>query len=154
MSPLFGKKQDEGGGAPDQMGAQLQAELDRLNALPLKQLASEVMAKGFGPGGPGADDSGVTTGGPNMSSGPEASDIAYEFVKYQDYYPAKPTPDDLLWGQIVRLVAEGLQELEHASLVRAQMHTDQNGFDYATTRLGRAALAQGAIDRVLGGGTL
>ncbi len=79
MSPLFGKK-EEGGSGPDQMGALLQAELDRLNALPLKQLASEVMAKGFGPGGPGADDGGVTTGGPNASSGPEASDLAYEFV--------------------------------------------------------------------------
>jgi hypothetical protein len=60
----------------------------------------------------------------------------------------------VLWRQFSRIIAEGLQELEHASLVRAQMHTSQNSLDFTTTRLGRAALEQGAVEGILGGGSL
>lgn len=125
-----------------------------MSALSVAQLAAEVMTKGFGPGGPGADDGSVTVGGPNADSGIEVADIAGTFVTYQPQYFGTPSPNEVLWRQLSRIIAEGLQELEHASLVRAQMHTSQNSLDFTTTRLGRAALDQGAVERILGGGTL
>ncbi len=54
MSPLFGHHDDDNEQA--QNVAALQAEVQRLDSLSLEQLASEVMRKGFGPGGPGADE--------------------------------------------------------------------------------------------------
>src|ERR1022692_1524012 len=137
MSPMFGKKDEPG--QPPQADAALQAEFDRVSALSLVQLASEVMTKGFGPGGPGADDSSVTVGGPNADSGIEVTGIADKFVNYQPQYFGIPSPSEVLWRQFSRIIAEGLQELEHASLVRAQMHTSQNSLDFTTTRLGRAS---------------
>jgi hypothetical protein len=47
------------------------------------------------------------------------------------------------------LVAEGLQELEHASLVRCQVHTAMGTFDWAATRRGRAALQRGAVEQIM-----
>lgn len=138
MSPMFGKKDEPG--QPPQADAALQAEFDRVSALSLVQLASEVMTKGFGPGGPGADDSSVTVGGPNADSGIEVTGIADKFVNYQPQYFGIPSPSEVLWRQFSRIIAEGLQELEHASLVRAQMYTSQNSLDFTTTRLGRASL--------------
>jgi hypothetical protein len=49
MPPLFGGK-DEG---QDDV-AVMTADIDRLDALPLRELAAEVMTKGFGSDGPGA----------------------------------------------------------------------------------------------------
>ena len=48
-----------------------------------------------------------------------------------------------------KLAAEGLQELEHASLVRAQLHTNINYLDWTATRRGRAALASGDVQQIL-----
>lgn len=75
MSPLFGHKDG------DDRGSALQVEVDRLDALSLPALAAEVMTKGFGPGGPGADEKNdVTVGGPNIHAGAAVSDIAIEFA--------------------------------------------------------------------------
>ncbi len=144
MSPLFGHKDDSQQQASPGSDA-LQAEVQRLESLPLPQLAAEVMRNGFGPGGPGADESDtVTTGGANINAGPEVSDIAQTFM------PAGAArADEQLRLRLYRVIAEGLQALEHASLVRAQMHTSMNGLDYALTRLGQAALEQGTVDAVL-----
>jgi hypothetical protein len=61
-----------------------------------------------------------------------------------------PTPEDVqLRERITRLVAEGLQELEHASLVRCQVHTAMGSFDWAATRRGRAALERGAVEHIM-----
>jgi hypothetical protein len=147
MSPLFGRKDHEDGTA---QGIEvLQAEFDRLNALPIRQLAAEVLVRGFGPGGPGADDEDVTVGQMNIFAGPSASLIAKEFASYRNLPSSTPSAQEKLWNRIVRLIAEGLQELEHASLVRAQMHTSSGSFDYATTRRGRAALDRGEVERIL-----
>jgi hypothetical protein len=49
------------------------------------------------------------------------------------------------------LVAEGVQALEHASLVRAQVHTAMGALDYTVTRAGRAALESNSVARILDG---
>jgi hypothetical protein len=130
VSP-FGKKDQGQPGGPD-----LQPELDRLGALDLRQLAAEVMAKGFGPDGPASDGL------------PTVSMIATAFVP-GDSRGASDQIDllhDIVW--------EGVQVLEHASLVRFAVWSSEGGKFFKLTRLGRAALEQGAVDRVLGGGTL
>lgn len=57
------------------------------------------------------------------------------------------------------MVAEGVQVLEHACLVRSVLRQGAGGavgwsVDWTITRLGRAALAQNAGERILGGGNL
>jgi hypothetical protein len=116
MSPLFGHKDRQAAKDTDeQMNATLQAELDRLGSLSIEDLAAEVMVKGFGPGGPGQDDDHVTVGRQNANSGPDVYDIAHGFVDYGGtYLYGTPLPLEILWRGILKLVAEGLQELEHA----------------------------------------
>jgi len=125
----------------------MRQELDRLAALSLTDLAAEVMVKGFGPAGPGADDDAISLGQANIGAGPDAVDISREFVPDAVSFP---TDEDLqLRARIAKLVAEGLQELEHASLVRCQMHTSSGYFDWAATRRGRAALERNEVKTVL-----
>lgn len=152
MSPLFGHKDDDGDdkqGQLDTWRQSAEAEIERLSALPLPALAAEVMTKGFGPGGPGADDDKISLGQANISAGPTASDISYELV------PASsarfPGEEELqLRQRVAKLAAEGLQQLEHASLVRAQLHTSMGEFDWAATRRGRAAIEQDQVTAILG----
>jgi hypothetical protein len=59
-----------------------------------------------------------------------------------------------LQARMYQLIAEGLQVLEHASLVRTEWHANAGGLSYVATRLGRAALEQDAVDHVLSGGSL
>jgi hypothetical protein len=122
VSP-FGHKDDD----KQEMLAQwrvAQAEFERLNALPMIELATEVMIRGFGSGSPGADDDAITLGQANVNAGPTAQTISYAFAPERAFTLPVPTPEDVkLRDRIAKLVAEGLQELEHASLVRCQMHT-------------------------------
>lgn len=85
-----------------------------------------------------------------MSRGTTVGAIATEFSPDGTTRGA----DERVRLRLQRLVAEGVQALEHASLVRAQMHTAMGSLDYALTRLGRTALERGAVERVLGGGSL
>lgn len=141
MSALFGHQQtDEEGPA----GASLQDEVERLDTLSLSDLAAEVLHRGFGPGGPGEDpDEQVSVGGANIASGVEIGDIAATFNDDR-------RSDEGLRLRLQRLVAEGVQVLEHARLVRTQMHTSQGGLDYVLTRRGRAAVRDGTAERILG----
>jgi hypothetical protein len=150
MSPLFGHKDEESDPRFEQWRGATQAEFERLSALSLVDLAAEVMTKGFGPDGPGADDDSITLGQANFNSGPTANDISYHFAPDWDERSPALTQDDLaLRGRISKLVAEGLQELEHASLVRYQLHTDMGYLDWAATRRGRAALERGEVGSIL-----
>jgi hypothetical protein len=135
MSPLFGHKDDGESGM-----TALQAEVDRLGSLSLPELAAEVMSKGFAPGCPGGDES-VTVGGPSINAGVTVAALAAEFVS--------GAADEGLRVRRDRLIAEGVQALEHASLVRAQLHTAMGGLDYAVTRLGTAAVGRGTVAQVL-----
>ncbi len=131
MSP-FGKKDQQAGSADAAVGA----EVDRLNGLALRELGVEVMQKGFGPTCP-ADD-GLPT--PSM--------IAEVFVPN-----AERSSEDQLEA-LRDLMWEGVQVLEHASLVRFAVYSSEGGKFFKLTRLGRAALEKNAVDRVLSGGTL
>ena len=150
MSPLFGNKETDSPATGQDAGGALPAEFARISSLSLPQLASEVMTKGFGPGGPGANDDAITVGGMNINAGPTVGQIAAAVLPGSDARGV----DAALREHLFRIVAEGVQTLEHASLVRAQIHSSSGSLDYAATRLGRAALEQGAVDRILGGGTL
>lgn len=127
----------------------LEAEIERLDQLPLPSLAAEVMGRAFGPGAEWEDpEEEVTVEGPSDGAGATVEAIATAMA------PDGTTKwvDDRTRLRLRRLVAEGVQALEHASLVRAQMHTGMGGFDYTPTRLGRTVLAAGAVAEVVGGG--
>lgn len=153
MSPLFGHKDEEQQDKQkkiEEWRQAMQAEIERLNSLPLVELAAEVMVKGFGPGGPGVDDDAISLGQQNANAGPTANDISLEFVSDRGFAFPSPTPDDFnLRERLAKLVAEGLQQLEHASLVRVQMHTAMGQLDWAATRRGRAALEGNEVQSIL-----
>jgi hypothetical protein len=140
---LFGSRGDRSAET-----AELEAEIERLDQLPLPALATEVMAKAFGPGAAWEDpEEEVTVGGPSVGAGATVPGIA-----------AAMGPDGSTKGadertrlRLQRLVAEALQALEQAQLIRPQMHTAMNSLDYTPTRLGRKVLAAGAVAEVVGG---
>jgi hypothetical protein len=73
--------------------------------------------------------------------------ITFGILEFSRYITAE---DRFLREQIIKLVAEGLQQLEHASLVRCQAHSEETGgFDWAATRRGRAALDRGQVQAIL-----
>ena len=140
---LFGSRGDRSAEA-----AELAAAVERLDQMPLPALAGEVMAKAFGPGAEWEDpEEEVTVSGPNVGAGATVVGIA-----------AAMAPDGSTRGadertrlRLQRLVAEAVQVLEHAELIRVQMHTAMNCLDYTPTRLGRTVLAAGAVAEVVSG---
>jgi hypothetical protein len=126
----------------------LETEIERLDQLPLPVLAAAVMAKAFGPGGEWEDpEEEVTIGGPGDGAGATVGAIASAMAPDG----TARWVDDRTRLRLERLVAEGVQTLEHASLIRAQMHDGTDGLDYTPTRLGRTVLAAGAVAEVVGG---
>jgi hypothetical protein len=141
---LFGSKDEQSAEA-----SELAAEIERLDRLPVPALAAEVMGKAFGPSAEWEDpEEEVTIGGPNVGAGATVTGIATEMA------PGGSTKgaDDRTRLRLQRLVAEGVQALEHAALIRPQMHTAMNSLDYTPTRLGRKALAAGAVAQIVEGG--
>jgi hypothetical protein len=140
---LFGGKGDQS----TEVG-ELDQEIERLDRLALPALAAEVMGKAFGPGAESEDpEEEVTIGGPNVGAGATVEDIAIGMA------PGGTTKgaDERTRLRLQRLVAEGVQALEHAALIRPQMHTAMNSLDYTPTRLGRKVLAAGAVAQVVEG---
>lgn len=141
---LFGGRADRGMEADV-----LEGEIERLDQLPLPTLAAEVMRKAFGPGAEWEDpEEEVTVGGPGDGAGVTVEAIATAMAPEGTVRRA----DDPTWLRLQRLVAEGVQALEHASLIRAQVHTGVGALDYTPTRLGRTVLAAGAVAEVVAGG--
>jgi len=150
----FGRKQDE----PEKSNPQLDAELDRLSALSLPQLAAEVMTEGFSseydPGDAGRTVVVIAAGfcpGPPL----RLRDTTIRAQKRASKEASDPNSTQAKYLRLQDLVREGLQTLEKASLV--QPKTTNQGeatmVGYVTTRLGRDALERHAVDRVLAGGT-
>jgi hypothetical protein len=133
MPPPSGKKEQR-----DARNAALVAEADRASSLPLPQLAAEVMTRAFR-----VTETGIYENGRYPGFGALVNRFA----------PDTSHHDERLYQRFAELVGEGLQVLEHASLVRGPVAT-MGGDGYAITRLGRAALEQGAVDRIIAGGSL
>jgi hypothetical protein len=166
MSP-FGRNKVEHGqdqqsdqpSAPGDSNPQLDAEVARLQGLTLVQLASEVMAKGFSADyDPTADGSDVPGIADDFFPRPDFTlrDSTVKAQVHKAQAEAQPgTPEHQLLV-LADLVAEGVQILEHASLIRLKTNYDGQVFNagYVATRLGHAALQQNAVDKVLAGGSL
>src|SRR5258708_862860 len=104
----------------------------------MTQLAAEVLARGYGPGGP-ADKV------PPMAPGASVKRVLAVFE-------STGSRDISLSRSLYELIADSIQVLEHASLLRLEAAGEQVGRNfYALTRLGHAALAKGAVDRSCAG---
>ncbi len=144
MSPLFGHKDDpDGAGDP---GAAVSAEIERIGSLSLAQLAAEVMAKGFGPGGPGGPGQPGTLEMPAIGA-PRVGLNEIARAVSEAWLARGVAPE--LQMRFTALIAEGLQALEHASLIRITWSGGQE--NCVATRLGRAAAAAGSVERMLAG---
>jgi hypothetical protein len=123
---LFGNRAEKA-----QKAAAAQAETDRLLALPLADLAAEIMPA-FGPGGIDAG-SGHSQGAIEVTTWLLSSFSGS--VKYRQ--------------PILGPVIEGLQVLDNAGLVERRAFG--GGSTYHATRLGEASLADGSVSRRLNG---
>ena len=138
---MFGNK-DKHAAANDGKAAAyaaLGAEVERLEALPMAQLAAEVMARGFGPGGylPG-----FVQREPYAVASAHVRNIAKMFEP-------EGARDTDLYKRLYQVVGEGLQVLEHESLIWARSVAEGFGVGYAPTRRGLAALEAGAVEQAL-----
>jgi hypothetical protein len=107
------------------------------------------MTKGFGPGGPGAAGD-ATPGQVNSRAATSVAIISFEFAPERGFAsPAATAEDRELRDQIAQLVAEGMQELEHASLVLGQLNPAHSQLDWGATRRGREALQRGEVHGIL-----
>jgi hypothetical protein len=77
-------------------------------------------------------------------SGAWAKDVAGMFVP-------EGARDSDLYERLVEAVGEGLQVLEHQSLIWARNVWEGGGIGYAPTRRGRAALENDAVEQALRG---
>ncbi len=142
MSPRFAARDD----GQDEV-ALMEAEIERVSSLSLPHLASEVMIRGFGPGGPGQPG---TPEAPTIQGVPRTS----AFTIARAFTPAHQAKG-VASGQRLRLemmIAEGLQILEHACLIRPETHANSSTLSYVATRLGRAAVERGEVDHLLSDG--
>ena len=121
----------------DARRAALGAEADRASSLSLPQLAAELMTKAFT-----ATELKVVDGR-YVSLGQLVTRFA----------PGNSHFDEELFQRFTELVCEGLQVLEHASLVHGPVE-GMGSEGYTATRLGRAALERGAVERIIAGGSL
>ena len=142
MSPMFGHKDGGQDGA-----AAMQEEIRRAAALPLPELAAEVMASVFGPDGPGGPGRPGTIDGPAEAANRlTLADVTQAFTPAS---AARGAGADQL-HLLSLLLAEALQLLEHAALVRVSWRGGME--NYLATRAGRAAVAQGEVARILAAG--
>lgn len=122
MSPLFRKSEEKA--AREEAG---RAEFERLTAIPVADLASELMPA-FGPDGP-------------RGRGLEG---AINIVQLLGWVSKTHFPSGVSYQRkLNEPVREGVQALERAGLVLATRH--QQGQWMSATRLGQTALADGTV---------
>jgi len=121
--------------------AAFRAQVERLEALPPTHLAVEVMRKGFGPSGYLPD---FVRREPYAVAAVHVSNIVREFE------PDGARDADLT-ERLYDLIGEGLQILEHRSLIWARTVAEGYGVGYALTRRGRAALEADVVEQALRG---
>lgn len=111
----------------------LRTELERLDRLPLDELAAEVLARVFGAGGPMRDDGTVEFWRVTMPFDPRGTGL----------FPGMPAE---VRDGFRDLVEEGLGRLETRGLVfRRVTGRDQTDVVLRLTRAGRRALAAGGL---------
>jgi hypothetical protein len=140
---LFGKKDEAPAKAAGGDVAQMEAELERLAALPLPELAAEVMSKAFGPDGPGGPGKPGTIEDPTSSERVRMNEIARAVTPL--YAGSGVGSEQQV--RLTNLIAEGLQILENAALVRVSWRGGTE--DYCATRRGREALERGELPSAL-----
>ena len=127
---VFRKSKEKDVVTVEESGAR-EAEVKRLSALPVLDLAEEIMPA-FGPDGPGKGEVGLVDG--NV--------INYLLASY----PGRPKEPP----ELMHPVREGLQQLEHASLILVTPTSTFGGI-LSPTRLGWRALAEGTVRQYLTG---
>jgi hypothetical protein len=144
MSPLFRKLKVFQGEDPTEADeAEMQAELARLSALALEQLAAAVLTETFGPSGHSVDGA--------IWDVQLVDPFLPESVRTQNVKRDRPSAgheEDVYW-RMVRLLREGLQVLEHAGLVLREPVGRVNSEKYRLTRLGRDALERGNVEQTI-----
>jgi hypothetical protein len=134
-----GPSYDEGGGNSPYSSGQLESEVARLSGLSIPQLATEIMKRAFTaqyqPGDSGYSAEGMV----NLFCRPSRP------PKYHDVVQTAQL-------ELQDLIAEGLQALDHAGLIRLEGRYAGEVYasGYVTTRRGRAALASNAVEQALG----
>ena len=140
---MFGNKDKRAAASDGRQAANaaFRAEVERLEALPMAQLAAEVMVKGFGPDGylPG-----FVRREPYAVAAASVRNIA-------TMLEPKGNRDADLYERLTEVVGEGLQVLEHGSLIWARSVAEGFGVHFAPTRRGRAALEADAVQQALRG---
>jgi hypothetical protein len=141
---MFGNKAKRGtaSDANESANAALRAEVERLEALPMAQLAAEIMVKGFGPGGYLPDI---------MEREPHAVAPRVYVHNIAHMFEPEGARDYGLRMRLFEVVGEGLQVLEHESLVWARSLSESSGVSYAPTRRGRAVIEADAVEQTLRG---
>jgi hypothetical protein len=130
---------DDGGNSP-YSSAQLASEVARLSALSMPQLATEVMMRAF-----------------TVDYQPGVRIYSPDAMVDLFCPPSRPAKyhDVVLPVQLELrdLIAEGLQVLDHAGLIRLDGRYAGEVYDagYVTTRRGRAAVASNTVEQALAG---
>jgi hypothetical protein len=139
---MFGKKKDQD--LADE--AAVEDDFQRLQALPIEQVATEVMTRTFGPSGPAVDG--------EIRYDMVADGFLPDSIRKQIYrlknHPVPGRGFEAYW-QLKALVREGIQDLEQKGLVLFVPSSIAPGQMYRATRLGIDALEHGAVDRVVRG---
>ena len=141
---MFGNKDKRAAAsdAKEAANAALRTEVERLEALPMAQLAAEVMIKGFGPGGYLPQF---------MEREPHAAARGVRVENIARTFEPELIARDLdLRQRLFEVVGEGLQVLEHESLIWVR-NVSQVEVGYAPRRRGRAALEADAVEQTLSG---
>jgi hypothetical protein len=145
MSPFFGSKDENAAASVSEDAAAMDAEVARLDGLSLADLAAEAMSKGCGPGGPGGPGKPGTIEAP-----PESFDDRVNLLDIVRQFTPAVTGKGVSQARqlhLQTLVAEGLQVLENASLLRVTWRGGQE--HYVATRRGRRASANGTLGEAL-----
>jgi hypothetical protein len=136
---MFGKKKEQA--LADE--AAVKAELQRLESLPIEQVAAEVMARTFGPSGPTIDGEIRANA---IADGFLPDSIRTEIYRLKDH-PVAGHGFPEYW-QLKTLVREGLQVLENKGLVVFEPSIKFP--KYRATRAGFEAIQNDAVQRVIG----
>jgi hypothetical protein len=147
----LGKKHEtnDGGGPPDDAAAK--AEVERLTALPVSDLAGEILSA-FAPTAQFPEHRSRV----RYRTASEVRDLLIEPFSDGRTYLQMQRDGMTYLDDLGRAAREALQALEHASLVTQDIHGSGGSRGYETgfsiTRRGESALAEGDVHRYLGGG--